>query len=73
MIGEELFLFGENMTSIVQIENNEPLASTLVIAEGFKVTHQSIVKLIRKYEIEFNSDLGLGLEIRFLKNKRTKR
>lgn len=45
-------------TKMIAIENNEPVVSTLVLAEGFGVQHRAILQTIRKYESHF-SDIGI--------------
>lgn len=58
------------MTALVTIENNEALASTLVIAKGFEVDHKSVVQLVRKYEKELKSHCITAFGMRLLKNKK---
>jgi phage regulator Rha-like protein len=48
---------------IVTIENSEPVTTTLAIAEGANLAHASVIKLVRKYELDLR-DFGLvGFEI----------
>lgn len=49
--------------SIVKIIDNEPVVSTLDLYENLGVEHSAIIKLIRKYEKEFNQIRTLGFEI----------
>lgn len=37
-------------TDLVIIENNNPVVSSLILAEGFQITHKALIRLIRKYE-----------------------
>jgi phage regulator Rha-like protein len=36
--------------NLVKIENNEPITSTLIIAEGMNIKHRAIMELVDKYE-----------------------
>lgn len=40
-----------------------PVIDTYTIAEGVKVTHETIIKLVRKYESDFNAFGGVRFEI----------
>jgi len=42
------------MTDLVVLEKNEPVTTSLIIAEGVKKDHSSMIKLIRKYENDLN-------------------
>lgn len=39
---------------LVSLENNEPVTTSLIIAEGIKTDHHSVIKLIRRYEKSLN-------------------
>jgi len=58
------------MTSLITIENNEPLASTLIIAKGFEVDHKSVLQLVKKYETRLKAHCITTFHGRLLKNKK---
>lgn len=41
------------MGDLIILENNQPVTTTLIVAEGMEVKHNAILKLVRKYEDEF--------------------
>ena len=57
------------MVSLVKIENNEPLVSTLDISKGFESEHKHILELVKKYKDEIKSLSCSAFETRNLKNK----
>ena len=52
-----------NMKDIVQLNNNVPTTTSLAIAEGVKLEHATVIKLIRKYQPQLESKSPLGFEI----------
>lgn len=48
---------------IVTIENSQPVTTTLAISEGAKATHESVIKLARKYEGDLSEFGGVRFEI----------
>lgn len=55
------------MKNLVDIINNKPLASSLVIADGMGVSHKSVIQLVRKYLAELRSFGPLAFEMRMVK------
>ncbi|MBP7632858.1 Rha family transcriptional regulator, partial [Candidatus Ozemobacteraceae bacterium] len=49
---------------LVRIDGREPVASSEVLAVGFGVTHQAVLKLIEKYRDRFEAIRPIGFEIR---------
>lgn len=52
------------MTDLIRIQKGEPVVSTEILAEGFGVTHQAVLKLIKKYDGHFQDIRKVGFEIR---------
>lgn len=52
------------MKNLVDIVNNKPLASSLVIADGMGVSHKSVIQLVRKYLPELRSFGLMEFEMR---------
>jgi len=51
-------------TDLVRISDREPVVSSEVLAKGFGVTHQAVLKLIEKYRDRFQAIRSYGFEIR---------
>lgn len=54
---------GTTMQNLVTLKDGEPRVSTLSIAEYVETTHASVIKLVRKHQIEFERFGSLGFEI----------
>jgi phage regulator Rha-like protein len=52
------------MSELVLLHNNEPMTTSLAIAEGTENTHESVIKLVRKYVEDLQEFGTLGFEIR---------
>ena len=50
------------MNELVKIIDDEPMVSTLDMFTGLGVQHSAIMKLIKKYEKEFQSFKTFGFE-----------
>ncbi len=48
---------------IIKTQDGVPVIDTVTIAEGVKVTHETIIKLVRKYESDFSAFGGVRFEI----------
>jgi len=57
------------MTSLVTIENNKLLVSTLDVAKGFEAEHKHVLELVKKYKDEIKSLSCSAFETRNMKNK----
>lgn len=51
------------MQNLVTLKDGEPRVSTLSIAEYVDISHASVIKLVRKHQIEFERFGFLGFEI----------
>ena len=49
---------------LVRIDGREPVVSSEVLAKGFEVTHQAVLKLIEKYSERFQTLRTFGFQIR---------
>lgn len=52
---------------LVQIMKGEPMTTTLILAEGMKLDHRSVMKLVTKYEKELNCHGVVRFEIAQIK------
>jgi phage regulator Rha-like protein len=50
------------MEELVILEKKEPVTTTLIVADGMKVKHEAILKLVRKYEPRFQSMKTFGFK-----------
>ena len=51
------------MSELVLLHHNEPMTTSLAIAEGTENTHESVIKLVRKYVEDLQNFGPLGFEI----------
>lgn len=52
------------MSDLVVIEQNEAFTNSLAIAEGLAVQHASVLKMIKKYQSDFEEENLVRFEIR---------
>lgn len=52
------------MSDLVIIEENKACTTSLAIAEGLEVQHASVLKMIKKYQADFEEDNLVRFEIR---------
>lgn len=52
------------MTSLVLLKKDEPVVSSLSIAQGVKMGHKSVIQLVRQYEKDLNEFGTLAFELR---------
>jgi len=57
------------MTDLVVLEKNEPVTTSLIIAEGVKKAHHSIMTLVRKYESNIKKKGTLEFRIQKTKGR----
>lgn len=55
------------MADLVLLHHNEPMTTSLAIAEGTENTHESVIKLVRKYVEDLQEFGSLGFEIRVMR------
>lgn len=46
------------MTKLVEIKNNDPVTTSLIVADGLNKTHKSVIQLVRQYEHDLK-DFGI--------------
>jgi len=51
------------MNKLVELNNNEPVTTTLIIADGMNVKHLALLQLVRKYEDRLKNKGTLKFEI----------
>jgi len=51
------------MENLVTIEHNQPFTTSLAIAEGLGLQHASVIRLIRKYQSDFEDENLVRFEI----------
>jgi phage regulator Rha-like protein len=56
---------------IIHLENNEPVISSIDIAKGMEGTHESVIKLIKKYETDLQEIKTFGFKIQKSKGRKT--
>ena len=52
------------MSELVLLHHNEPMTTSLAIADGTENTHESVIKLVRKYVEQLTSFGEVGFQIR---------
>lgn len=59
------------MTSLVEIKRNDPVTTSLIVADGLGKTHKSVMQLLRQYETDFKEFGTLAFEMRKSKGRPT--
>lgn len=57
---------------LVCVVSGEPVVSTEILADGFGVTHQAVLKLVEKYQKDFQEIKTFGFEIQKSGGRNTK-
>ena len=57
------------MTQLVQIVNNEPMTSSLIVAEGMKLEHRAVMVLVDKYKTNLEEFGTFAFEMRKSKGR----
>lgn len=57
------------MSELVLLHHNEPMTTSLTLAEGVQMAHASVIKLVRKYIEDLQKFGPLGFEIHVVKRK----
>jgi len=52
------------MSDLVLLHHNEPMTTSLAIAEGVQMEHKSVIQLVRKYVEDLNEFGGVAFEMR---------
>jgi phage regulator Rha-like protein len=51
------------MKNLVTIQDKQVVTTSLAVADGCQLTHQAVIKLVRKYKLDFNEFGSLRFEI----------